>query len=71
MPLSQARRLMNRFDRFREVVLDFAGVSFIGQGFADEIFRIFANVNPDTHLVPVKCTEIVERMIAHVHGYVL
>jgi hypothetical protein len=43
MSRSQARRLMNRFDRFSEVVLDFTGVNFIGQGFADEIFRVFAN----------------------------
>jgi anti-sigma regulatory factor (Ser/Thr protein kinase)/uncharacterized protein (DUF1330 family) len=66
MSRSQARRLMNRFDRFREVVLDFTGVTFIGQGFADEIFRVFANANPGTHLVPVNCTESVERMVAHV-----
>jgi hypothetical protein len=57
---------MNRFDRFREVVLDFAGVSFIGQGFVDEIFRVFANANPGTQIVPVNCMETVERMIAHV-----
>jgi hypothetical protein len=66
MSRSQARRLMNRFDRFREVVLDFAGVSFIGQGFVDEIFRVFANANPGTQLVSVNCTETVDRMIAHV-----
>jgi anti-sigma regulatory factor (Ser/Thr protein kinase) len=68
MSRSQARRLMNRFDRFREVVLDFSGVDFIGQGFADEIFRVFANANPGTQLVPVHCAETVEKMIAHVRG---
>lgn len=65
---SQAKRLMNRFDRFREVVLDFTGVDFIGQGFADEIFRIFVHTNPGTRLIPVNCTETVEKMIAHVGG---
>jgi hypothetical protein len=66
MSRSQARRLMNRFDRFREVVLDFSGVDFIGQGFADEIFRVFVNANPATQLIPVHCAESVEKMIAHV-----
>jgi hypothetical protein len=59
---------MNRFDRFLEVSLDFTGVTFIGQGFADEIFRVFANANPATRLIPVNCTETVEKMIAHVKG---
>jgi anti-anti-sigma regulatory factor len=68
MSRSQARRLMNRFDHFREVVLDFSGVDFIGQGFADEIFRVFANANPGTQLIPINCTETVKKMIAHVMG---
>lgn len=29
--------------RLRRVVLDFSGVTLIGQGFADEVFRVFAN----------------------------
>lgn len=68
MSRSQARRLINRFDRFLEVILDFTGVIFIGQGFADEIFRVFAQVHPAIRLIPVNCTETVERMIAHVKG---
>jgi anti-sigma regulatory factor (Ser/Thr protein kinase) len=66
MSRSQAKRLMNRFDRFLEVVLDFANVNFIGQGFADEIFRVFARAHPGTRLIPVHCTETVEKMIARV-----
>jgi anti-sigma regulatory factor (Ser/Thr protein kinase) len=65
---SQAKRLTNRFDHFREVVLDFTGVGFIGQGFADEIFRVFVHANPGTRLIPVNCTQTVEKMIAHVDG---
>jgi anti-sigma regulatory factor (Ser/Thr protein kinase) len=68
MSRSQAKRLMNRFDRFLEVVLDFTGVSFIGQGFADEIFRVFVRAHPGTRLIPTHCTETVEKMIAHVSG---
>lgn len=63
---SQAKRLINRFDRFLEVILDFEGVTEIGQAFADEIFRVFHNDYPDVHLIPVNCSANVKRMIAHV-----
>ncbi len=43
---SQAKRLMQRVDRFRCVVLDFDAVNMIGQAFADEVFRVFANDHP-------------------------
>ncbi|WP_010258207.1 STAS-like domain-containing protein [Treponema primitia] len=63
---SQAKRLITRFDRFLEVVLDFSGVDMIGQGFADEIFRVFANAHPTVHLTPIHCSENVKNMIRHV-----
>jgi hypothetical protein len=66
MSRSQAKRLINRFDRFLEVVLDFTGVDFIGQGFADQIFRVFVRAHPAVRLIPINCTGTVERMIAHV-----
>ena len=43
---SQAARLLSRLTGFKEVVLDFNGVPTIGQGFADEIFRVFALQHP-------------------------
>jgi anti-sigma regulatory factor (Ser/Thr protein kinase) len=66
MSRSQAKRLTTRFERFLEVILDFSGITFIGQGFADEVFRVFANAHPAVHLTPVNCAEDVQRMIAHV-----
>lgn len=60
---SQAKRLLNRFDRFRTVILDFEGVPSIGQAFADEIFRVFSGSNPDVEIVPVNANEEVARMI--------
>jgi anti-sigma regulatory factor (Ser/Thr protein kinase) len=60
---SQARRLMQRVERFRTVVLDFAGVASIGQAFADEVFRVFANAHPDVELVPVHAVSSVQQMI--------
>ncbi len=43
---SQAKRVMARLERFREVVLDFKGLEEIGPAFADEIFRVFRNEHP-------------------------
>ena len=63
---SQARRLMVRFERFSNIELDFSGVEEIGQGFADELFRVFQNQHPDTKLIPINCSEQVQKMIAHV-----
>lgn len=45
---SQARRILRRLEEFREVVFDFHGVGFMGQGFADEVFRVFQD-QPDEY----------------------
>lgn len=63
---SQAKRIIERFDRFREVLLDFDGVESIGQGFADEIFRVFKIRHPEVTLTVVRAGSAVARMIQHV-----
>ncbi len=60
---SQAKRLLARFDRFREVLLDFTSVQMIGQAFADEVFRVFQNAHPEIKLTWINATPEVERMI--------
>ncbi len=60
---SQAKRLLQRVDRFRCVVLDFDDVASIGQAFADEIFRVFANAHPEVELVPANAVPTVQQMI--------
>jgi anti-sigma regulatory factor (Ser/Thr protein kinase) len=65
---SQAKRLISRFDRFTEVILDFKGVTQIGQAFSDEIFRVFTNKHPDVHLVTVNTSADVENMIKRVQS---
>jgi anti-sigma regulatory factor (Ser/Thr protein kinase) len=50
---SEARRLLQGLESFREVVVDFQGVAGIGQAFADEVFRVFALQHPGIRLVPV------------------
>lgn len=63
---SQAKRLILRFDRFTEVILDFEGVTQVGQAFADEVFRVFKNKYPEVHLSVVNTVENVENMIKRV-----
>ena len=60
---SQAKRVLARVDLFETVVFDFKGVDAIGQAFADEIFRVFANDHPDIRLVPVHMSKAVEQMV--------
>jgi anti-sigma regulatory factor (Ser/Thr protein kinase) len=60
---SQAKRLLQRVERFRCVVLDFDAVSGIGQAFADEIFRVFANAHPEVELLHVHAVPEVQQMI--------
>ncbi|MCM1267455.1 MAG: STAS-like domain-containing protein [Bacteroidales bacterium] len=63
---SQARRICHRLEEFREVMLDFTEVEFMGQGFADELFRVYALACPQVILRPVNMTGDVARMIRHV-----
>ena len=59
---SQAKRLIARFDRFKKVILDFKSVNEIGQAFADELFRVYANEHPQVELTPVNMSDQVEKM---------
>lgn len=61
---SQAKRVLARIDLFKIVVFDFEGVPTIGQAFADEIFRVFANAHPEIQLAPIHTNSEVKRMIA-------
>lgn len=63
---SQARRICHRLETFCEVIMDFSGVTLMGQGFADEIFRVYALEHPQVLLRPINMLPQVERMIRHV-----
>ncbi|HIJ75653.1 MAG TPA: DUF4325 domain-containing protein [Deltaproteobacteria bacterium] len=65
---SQAKRLLARVDRFREVLLDFKDVKDIGAAFADEIFRVFAKAHPSIKLLWINADPLVEKMIARAKG---
>jgi anti-sigma regulatory factor (Ser/Thr protein kinase) len=60
---SEAKRLLVGLERFRHVILDFAGVEGVGQGFADEVFRVWALGHPDTHLRAENMTAPVTFMV--------
>ena len=63
---SQAKRLVANLERFREVNLDFKGVRRIGQGFADEVFRVFAQRHPHVSIHTTHVDSALEPMIRHV-----
>jgi len=60
---SQAKRLLARFEKFKEVFLDFKGINYIGQAFADEIFRVFKKNHPEVEIIWINTNEEVEHMI--------
>jgi hypothetical protein len=60
---SEAKRVLARFDGFKEVLLDFAGIESIGQAFADEIFRVFKSSHPDIDVIAIRANERVQNMI--------
>jgi anti-sigma regulatory factor (Ser/Thr protein kinase)/uncharacterized protein (DUF1330 family) len=65
---SQARRLLNRVDRFKIVIFDFDEVDAIGQAFADEVFRVFASAHPEIELQPINMTARVRQMVKRAQG---
>jgi STAS-like domain of unknown function (DUF4325) len=47
---SEAKRLTRGLEQFRHVILDFQDVTLVGQGFADEIFRVWSRAHPQIEL---------------------
>jgi len=60
---SQAKRLLTRVDKFKTVIFDFSDVESVGQAFADEVFRVFANRHPEMELIPINANKDVKQMI--------
>jgi len=63
---SQARRVLSGLQQFKSIVLDFKGVDSIGQGFADEVFRVWQQCNPKISIFFRNANENVEFMIKRV-----
>lgn len=60
---SEARRLLSGLGKFEEIQLDFEKVESVGQGFVDEIFRIWVNDNPSKKIIPINMNAAVEFMV--------
>lgn len=61
---SQARRILSGLIGFRTVVMDFNHITTVGQAFADEIFRVWQNHNPDVKIKVERANENVNFMIS-------
>ena len=60
---SQAKRITLDLDKFTHVTLDFTDIRLVGQGFVDQIFRVFANAHPDITIDYVNANDDVTFMI--------
>lgn len=60
---SEARRLAAGLEQFTDVVLDFAGVRDVGQGFVDELFRVWAVEHPQVRVTPINMNDAVAFML--------
>jgi excisionase family DNA binding protein len=61
---SEARRLLDGLDQGFEVVdVDFAGVTDVGQGFVDELLRVWPRTHPGKTVNPVNMNAAVDFMV--------
>jgi len=63
---SQAKRVLVRVDEFDTVYFDFEGVDYVGQGFTDEIFRVFQKNHPNLEIYAINGNESISSMISRV-----
>ncbi|MBT3508966.1 MAG: DUF4325 domain-containing protein [Nitrospina sp.] len=60
---SQARRICLGLEKFKHVVLDFKDISTVGQGFVDEVFRVFQSKHPGIKITYTNANDDVRFMI--------
>lgn len=63
---SEAKRLLSGLDKFKEIILDFHGVKSLGQGFADEIFRVFHTGQPDIKIRVENLSPSIAAILSHI-----
>lgn len=63
---SEARRLLSGLNKFNELTLDFKDVKTMGQGFADEIFRVFRIKYPNIIIKTENVSSALQQMINHI-----
>jgi len=67
---AQAKRVAARLPQFRRAEVDFGGITTLGHGFADELFRVFARANPGVELVPLNMTPQLSALVDSVRSVV-
>ena len=60
---SEARRVAVGLERFRVVIVDFGGIRRVGQGFVDELLRVWASSHPNVRIEPANMNPAVEFMV--------
>ena len=60
---SEAKRLLRGLQKFDEIELDFQKVQSVGQGFVDEVFRVWAADHPSQKIVPINMNAKVKFMV--------
>jgi hypothetical protein len=61
---TEAKRIGAHLEDFGVVELDFKGIESVGQGFVDELFRVWQNDHPLTRLIPIRANRSIISLIA-------
>ena len=65
---SHSRRCLKDAEGYKELVIDFRGIEFMGRGFADEVFRVFQEEHPEIKITPLHASTSMLAMIRHLGG---
>jgi hypothetical protein len=65
---AEAKRLAAELEHFGLVEIDFHGVDQVGQGFIDELFRVWQIEHPATRLVPVNTNPVIDALLRLTRG---
>ncbi|NCT57768.1 MAG: DUF4325 domain-containing protein [Legionella sp.] len=60
---SQAKRVCRRLDSFTHITLDFKKIEAVGQGFVDQLFRVYQRERPDLVMIYIHANASVDYMI--------
>jgi DNA-binding Lrp family transcriptional regulator len=61
---SEAKRLTRGLERFSKAIIDFKGVTEVGQGFVDQVFRVWQEEHPEVEVEPINMNSAVRFMVA-------
>jgi hypothetical protein len=60
---TEAKRLAAELESFTEVEIDLRGMEQVGQGFADELFRVWQDSHPQTRLIPINSNPAIDALL--------